>query len=107
MVRMRHRSSFTLEAALVLQKTDHTLTATPARSPTGTESQEANEEMDCVEEPAGKAADHGAVDTDVLEIVSGVLLDEPDRSLGPKGVHAPLDEPGDAIVVTLDGLHCA
>ena len=63
--------------------------------------------MDCVVEPAGETADHGAVDTDVLEIVSGVLLDEPDRSLGPKGVHASLDELGDSIVVTLDGLNCA
>src|SRR5262252_290443 len=106
---MRHRSSFTLEVALVLPKDrSRSLLRPPVvRREQSLPSQEANEEMDCVEEPAGEAADHGAVDTDVLEIISGVLLDEPDRSLGPKGVHAPLDEPGDAIVVTLDGLNCA
>src|SRR5215510_5585491 len=48
--------------------------------------------MEAVDPAAGEAADHGAVDADVLQVVAGVLLDESDRALRAEGVDAALDE---------------
>ena len=60
--------------------------------------------MDQVNEPSGQATHHSAVDTDVLEVVAGVLLDEPYGALGAEGTHAVLDEGGQPGVVMLDQL---
>src|SRR5205823_4489511 len=57
----------------------------PSEPPPGPETllEEAEQEMDRVEEAAREAAHDGAVDPDVLEVVARMLLDEPDGALGP------------------------
>src|SRR2546426_9369034 len=45
-------------------------------------SQQLEQQMQAVETAAGQAADEGAVDPDVLQVVAGVLLDESDGTLG-------------------------
>src|SRR5437867_4382400 len=66
------------------------------------QSDEPEEQMNPVDGATGQPADHGAVDPDVLEIVAGVLLDEPDGPLGPQRVDPALDEDGDPVLVAPD-----
>ena len=49
-----------------------------------------------------QAPDRGTVDPDVLEVVAGMLFDEPGSVLGPERVDPALDEGGDAILIALD-----
>src|SRR5262249_56149138 len=65
-------------------------------------SRQVEEQVNRVEPTAGQAADHGAVDPDVLQVVAGMLLDESHRALRAEGVDAALDERRDARMVTLD-----
>ena len=48
--------------------------------------------MDAVDRAPGQSTHDGAVHADVLQIVAGVLLDQPDRALGAERAHAVLDE---------------
>src|SRR2546423_238900 len=64
--------------------------------------EEAQQEVDGVEEAAREAAHHGAVDPDELEIVAGVLLDQAHGALGPEGEDALFDELRQPAVVALD-----
>src|SRR5262245_63976947 len=64
-------------------------------------------QLDRVEQSARQAADNGAVDADVLQVVPCVLLDQPHRALWPQRQDAVLDEPGDALVMALDDLENA
>src|SRR5262245_28086918 len=58
-------------------------------------SEKAQEQVHPVDGAAGQAAHHGAVDPDVLQIVTGVLLDEAHGTGRSQGQHALLDEAGD------------
>src|SRR6266508_3200179 len=55
-------------------------------------SNQPQQEVDRVEQPARQPADDRAVDADVLEVVAGVLLDESHHAFGAEGAHAVLDE---------------
>src|SRR5213594_2096959 len=67
-------------------------------------SNQPQQEVDRVEQPARQSADDRAVDADVLEVVAGVVLDESHRAFGAEGAHAVLDELGEPLVVALDRL---
>ena len=60
--------------------------------------------MDRVEQPARQTTDDGAVDADVLQVVPGMLLDEPDRAFGAERQHTVLDELREPLVMALDDL---
>src|SRR5712671_2565326 len=74
----------------------------PRRSPRC--SNQTQQEVDRVEQPARQSADDRAVDANVLEVVAGVVLDESHRAFGAEGAHAVLDELGEPLVVALDRL---
>src|SRR3989442_11109745 len=66
--------------------------------------EQAQEEVDRVEQAAREPAHDGAVDPDVLEVVARVILDEPDGAFGAEREHALLDEGRETIVGALDHL---
>src|SRR5258707_8936519 len=65
-------------------------------------SQEVEKEVEPVDPSAREAADHGAVDADVLEIVARVLLDEPHRACRSERMDAALDERSQMILIAFD-----
>src|SRR5207247_2419309 len=69
--------------------------------------EQSQHEMHGVQRAAGETTHHGAVDADVLQVVTRVLLDEPDRAVRPERAHALLDQRRDAAVVTVEQLERA
>src|SRR5207245_11012907 len=67
-------------------------------------SDQAQEQVARVAPPARQTTADGAVDADVLQVVPGMLLDEPDRAFGAERQHTVLDELRDALVMALDDL---
>src|SRR5581483_10210314 len=67
-------------------------------------SEHVQQEVDAVDGATGEAADDGAVHADVLEVIAGMLLDQPRGALGPERAHAVLDELRDPAVVALHEL---
>src|SRR5215470_8801726 len=85
--------------------TPHNLT--PLRTIADASLEEPQEQVDGVERAAGETAHHGAVDANVLQVVTRVLLDEAHGALGPERADPLLDEGRDAAVVTFEELERA
>src|SRR6266542_6628928 len=60
--------------------------------------------MEAIERAAGQPAHEGAVDPDVLQVVAGVLLDEPDGALGTERANPIRYEVRDPTVIPVHEL---